>query len=356
MRYYSEFLFRLATAFFMTFAIFVTHVVFSQISEHRVIAEFLINVPEDNNNPLTLGYVTETGGYGPSSLAVDRKGNIYILDTIRSRVLILDSLGNKKNSIDISDGLRRIGSDLCVDSAGVIYILDRDVKYDHQILFDELGYPDMFNHNLPAMIRLYSPSGVKLAEYYISDQSLRGKPNCIYINSEKKLYIGYKAEVVEITRLELKYEDSFKVYIAHTSEMIRGIPVYDSPGKFLTLKKHKERFNLTSNKYIAFEDSIKNYNSIFDDNFQPGYFFSRGNGNSICIKAINKTRWKDRSRDKKYFEVLKFDANGHLRKHFVFQKNWNSRYTRDMICDHKGDILYLYLNQQHTKGYLVRMK
>ena len=265
-------------------------------------------------------------------------------------------MGNKKNSIDISDGLRRIGSDLCVDSAGVIYILDRDVKYDHQILFDELGYPDMFNHNLPAMIRLYSPSGVKLAEYYISDQSLRGKPNCIYINAEKKLYIGYKTEVVEITRLELKHEDSFKVYIAHTSEIIRGIPVYDSPGKFLTLKKHKERFNLTSNKYIAFEDSIKNYNSVFDDNFKPDFYFPSTIFKNFYIKTFNKLKYRNRNQTKNYFEVLKFDTNGNLKKHFVFPFNWNSRFTREMFCDNQGHILYLYINQQHTKAYLVRTK
>ncbi len=59
---------------------------------------------------------------GPKSFAVDDKGNIYICDTVNSRVLIFSSGGKYLSTIPIiTEGM---AEDIVIDSSGFVYIYD----------------------------------------------------------------------------------------------------------------------------------------------------------------------------------------------------------------------------------------
>jgi len=56
---------------------------------------------------------------GPESLAVDKEGNVYILDTINNRTVIYDSRGGFLRDLPGVTGM-----DICVDETGAVYVLE----------------------------------------------------------------------------------------------------------------------------------------------------------------------------------------------------------------------------------------
>lgn len=183
--------------------------------------------PRDGQpGPYHLGIREEGVLAGPRSIAVDKLGNIYILDTGNRQIQKYDNKGKFLNSISIDEGKKQTGYDFCIDKDGNIYVLDTSPEISQY-----MDYLDVHGSRFgltPYEIRKYDQQGVLIfkACFPFSRDWLKETgiiPQKIFVDHKGNLYLGYQAKVCQISLSAGKSD------LLEPKEIIEGVPNLNDP-------------------------------------------------------------------------------------------------------------------------------
>lgn len=176
---------------------------------------------------------------GPKDVAVDSSGNIYVADTMNSRIEKFDSNGKFKTNWDSSDGTAsgqfKYPQGIAVDSLGNVYVADTDnnciQKFDNKGKFIT-KWGSQFNSNG----QLSSPQDVAVdssGNVYVADYN----NNCIQkFDSNGKFITKWGSQGSDDAQLKspngVAVDSSGNVYVVNS--LYNRIQKFDSNGKFIT--------------------------------------------------------------------------------------------------------------------------
>ena len=289
-------------------------------------------------------YISEEGVLsGPPSMAVDKSGNIYILDVGNYRIQKYNDKGKFLNSIAIDEGKRQSGSDFCIDKDGNIYVLDTSPgisNHEMEYLRNSLRGKTLFE------IRQYNQKGMLIHKaYFLFSHDWLKKtgiiPQKIHVDYTGNLYLGYNPKLCRIGFSPGKSD------LLEVKEILEGIPSpYDSTLSFYLGEKLIDKHTIRVKKLGPQRKLIKSFDLIVNEKVSGMEFLGNDN-NMNSFLAINKyissgnIEYYDSSR-----EILKTDKSG---TSIVRIDNFPVSSTfccrKDLAIDRKGNIYYLLIKK-----------
>jgi len=295
---------------------------------------------EGQPGPYQLGIGEEGTLAGPPSMAVDKSGNIYILDAGNYRILKYDNKGKFLNSIAIDEGKKQSGSDFCIDKDGNIYVLDT-----HPEISRYMDYLDVHNGLLgkaPYEIRKYNKHGTLISKACFPFSHDWPKetgviPQKIHVDYNGNLYLGYNPKFCRIGFSPGKSD------LLESKEILEGVSSpYDLTLSFYLGEKLTDKHTIRVKKLGAQRKLIKSFNLIVNKKISKMEFLGTDtdmNSYLVISKYIS-------SGNIEYYdffrEIRKIDKSGtSIAIIDNFPTHSTSNCERDIAIDRKGNIYYL---------------
>lgn len=294
------------------------------------------NRRDDQPGPYQVSFKEENVLTGPNSLAIDRRGNIYILDTGNCRILKYDCEGKFLRSVAIDAGKGRSAIDFCVGKDGDIFVLEPNPETSQY-----RDYLDIHNSQcgkIPYEIRHYDHQGkfISKACFPFTKEWIKETgifPGKIYIDNAGNLYLGSHKNVCRIGL------QAGKIDLFEPKEIMNGLPFTDdSTTSFYFAGPKSDKSTFVVQKMNQKGEEIVNLSIAKSEDMDDIEFLGEDQDGYIYL-LLTRHEWVGAGG---YFKDLqKIDRNGNqvtIIQNFPLSTFYDA--TRNFTIDTKGNIYF----------------
>lgn len=276
------------------------------------------------DGPYQVAISKEDRGVGPNSIAIDKRNNVYILDTVNFRILKYNEKGAFLGSFKTAPRRKATGTgnDICVGSDGKIYLLNTAYS----------------------LLKIFNPDGTLLGKFSFpnrrefNDSGHQVLPQLVMINEHDDLFLGDRFDSYPVTQID---EVSGKITLGNLQG---GTPSSCKSKRHSVLKEDTHTFVINKvNNDGKSEKQIK----VSSEGLATGYLIKddEKTGHSYIFLTTHDEHYKKVKR-----VVQKYDMNG-LLVATTGDMPYGDIYVegKSVAVDSRGNIYYLLVNLDGAK-------